>query len=165
MKVNVYFLFFIDRQHWWSYWQLPWHPPHRLEGLPASAVCSAGNCSVCCGGSCGFPEETGEEQEVLLRREEKNLIREVLWNELLSRWQIEHTQCEFFFSKDCTNVYLWSTALRVNCGDLWCLWEGAELMATIMSARDKCCFCVQSLQGYNRFSVFYKLWRLSFATS
>lgn len=30
---------------------------------------AAGNRGVCCGGSCGFPEETGEEQEVLLRTE------------------------------------------------------------------------------------------------
>ena len=26
---------------------------------------------MCCGGSCSFPEETGEEQEVLLRSEKR----------------------------------------------------------------------------------------------
>lgn len=42
-----------------------------MEGLPAAAVCSAGNRGVRCGGSCGFPEEAGEEQEVLLSRRQK----------------------------------------------------------------------------------------------
>lgn len=58
-------------------------------------MCSAGNRGVRCGGSCGFPEETGEEQEVLLRREKK---RRLLGDELFSSRKIEHIQCEFLFS-------------------------------------------------------------------
>lgn len=56
------------RQHRRPHRELPGNAAHRLEGLPAPAVLAAGNRGVCCGGSCGFPEETGEEQEVLLRR-------------------------------------------------------------------------------------------------
>lgn len=58
---------------------------------------------MCCGGSGGLPEETGEEQEVLLRTEERRCL---LCVELFSSRQVEHIQCEFFFPKDCTNVYI-----------------------------------------------------------
>lgn len=95
-------LFFTDRQHRRSDRQLPRHPPHGLEGLPASAVCSAGDRGVRRGGSRGFPEEAGEEQEVLLKRGTSS-------ERTVPRWQVEHMQCEFCFSEDCTNVCLWST--------------------------------------------------------
>lgn len=89
------------RQYWRSYRKLPGHTPHWLEGLPASVVLSAGNRGVCCSGSGGLSEETGEEQEVLLRTEEKRCL---LCDELFSSQQVEHIQCEFFSPKDCTNV-------------------------------------------------------------
>lgn len=60
-------LFLADRQHRRPHWKLPRDTTHRLEGLLAPALRSAWNCGVCCGGSGGVPEETGEEQEVLLR--------------------------------------------------------------------------------------------------
>lgn len=61
--------FWAHRQHRRPHRELPGNAAHRLEGLPAAAVLAAGNRGVCCGGSCGFPEEAGEEQEVLLRTE------------------------------------------------------------------------------------------------
>lgn len=52
------------------------------------------------GGSCSFPEETGEEQEVLLRGEEKEppYQRDVSVIEgTVLQMTDEHIQCEFFF--------------------------------------------------------------------
>lgn len=90
------------RQHWRPHWKLPRHAADRMEGLPASAVCSARNCGVWRSGSCSFPQKTGKEQEVLLRREwdEEDKEDEFAVDWTVSRQQIEHIQCEFF-SKDC----------------------------------------------------------------
>lgn len=55
-------------------------------------------------------------------REERRTLSErcLLWNELFSDDRLSTFNVNFF-SKDCTNVYIfWSTVLGVNRGDLWC---------------------------------------------
>lgn len=101
------------RQHRRSDRKLPRHAADGLEGVPAAAVRSAGHRGVRRGGSRGFPEETREEQEVLLKerkkRERERDETNCFQNDGLSTFNVK------FFSKDCTNVYIFE-ALRLGSG-------------------------------------------------
>lgn len=123
------------RQHRRSDRKLPRDAAHWLEGVPAAAVLPAGNRGVCRGGSRGVPEETGEEQEVLLSEARKRKWWWWCWccfvMNCLPGNQSSTSNVKFFcFLRDCTNVYIfWSTVSGVNHGSVWCWSEGAGLVS------------------------------------
>lgn len=114
---TIFFFSFLRRQHRRPDRKLPRHAPHRLEGLPAPAVRPAGNRGVRRGGSCGFPEEAGAEQEVLLRRDKFGFC--FVFSCAMNCFPVDRFSTFnvnllfFFFSKDCTNVYIYK-ALRLG---------------------------------------------------
>lgn len=118
-KIFGQIFFFVLRQHRRSDRELPWHAADRMEDLPAAAVRPAGHRGVRRGGRRGVPEETGEEQEVLLSRG-------AAWNELLSHMSTFNVN----FAEDCINVGLWK---HCSAGE-----AGGGLEAGAMR---ECCLC------------------------
>lgn len=72
---------------------------------------------MCRGWRCGFPEETGEEQEILLSPGKEGVepsLRGVCCG--MNCFQIEHIQCEIFFLKI---VQMFISSKHCIWGELW----------------------------------------------